>query len=162
MNPASSTNRPRSVTLTLWGVFLLGVWNFGRALALYQQRDLLQELAARPDPLFRLIVALVWGVVFIGLADMLRRKRPFTRRLIPLGILLYTLYELGQIAIFAPATLARQALPFDALLALGGVLFSGWALNRTAVSPYFSNAHVSDDHPGATLAQKQLTHPRQR
>ncbi len=169
MNLASSTNRPRSVTLTLWGVFLLGVWNFGRALALGQQRVLLQELGAHPDPTFRLIVALVWGIVFFGLGDMLRRKRPFTRRLIPLSIFLYALYEMGLIILFAAAAPARQSLLLDALLVLSGVLFSGWALNRTAVYAYFTSASdLVRSTPSPSLAQNRLTQsahpqpPRQR
>ncbi|MCZ7667936.1 MAG: hypothetical protein M5U34_12460 [Chloroflexi bacterium] len=43
----TTAQRPRSVTIILWGVFLFGVWNVGRALALYQQMDLLLELALR-------------------------------------------------------------------------------------------------------------------
>ncbi len=147
MNPAPSTKRPRSVTLTLWGVFLLGVWNLGRALALGQQRSLLQELASRPDPTFRLILALVWGVVFIGLAEALRRKRPFTRRLIPLAIAGYALYEISLILVFAVDALARQTLGLEALLAAGAVGLSYWALNRTAVADYFSNQVPASRRP---------------
>lgn len=138
MHPAPPINRPRSVTLTLWGVFLLGVWNLGRALALGLQRDLLRELASHPDPTFRLILALVWGVVFIGLAEALRRKRPFTRRLIPLMITGYALYEIGLILFFA-AGLAWQTLGLEILLAAGATGYSYWALNRTAVSNFFTN-----------------------
>ena len=137
MYPAQSSRRPRSVTLTLWGVFLLGVWNLARALALGQQRDLLQELAAKPDPTLRLVIALVWGAVFLGLVEALRRKRPFTRRLIPLTIMLYTLYEIGLILFFTTA--ARETLALDILTAVGLVAFTGWTLNRTAAAPYFHN-----------------------
>lgn len=136
MNPAQPANRPRSVTLTLWGVFLLGVWNLGRALALGQQRDLLKELAAQPDPVFRLMMALVWGVIFLGLAEALRRRRPFTRRLIPVLIGLHALYEIGLILFFT-TTIARETLILDIVLAGGGVAFTAWALLRTAVSHYF-------------------------
>ncbi|MBK8988093.1 MAG: hypothetical protein IPM39_18825 [Chloroflexi bacterium] len=108
-----------------------------RALALGQQRDLLQEFAAKPDPTLRLVIALVWGAFFLGLVEALRRKRPFTRRLIPLTIMLYTLYEIGLILFFTTA--ARQTLALDILTAVGLVAFTGWALNRTAVAPYFHN-----------------------
>ena len=137
MYPAQSSRRPRSVTLTLWGVFLLGVWNLARALALGQQRDLLQEFAAKPDPTLRLVIVLVWGAVFLGLVEALRRKRPFTRRLIPLTIMLYALYEIGLILFFTTA--ARQTLVLDILTVVGLVAFTGWALNRMAVAPYFHN-----------------------
>lgn len=135
MNPALPTTRPRSVTLTLWGVFLLGVWNFGRALALLQQRELLQELEARPDPVFRLGMALVWGVMFAGLAVALYRRRPFTRRLLPLMIAVYAFYEIGLILIFTVA--GPSTLVLETLLAAGAVGFCYWALNRPVVTQYF-------------------------
>jgi hypothetical protein len=137
MKPLAPTVRPRSVTLTLWGVFLLGIWNVGRALAISQQRALLQELAAQPDPLIRLLLALVWGVVFFGLGEALRCKRPFTRRFIPLAIALYAFYEFSLLIFFAPTTPAQTTLVFDGLLALLGITVTTWALNRTAVAPYF-------------------------
>jgi hypothetical protein len=137
MHPTQRNKRPRSVTLTLFGVFLLGVWNFARALALGQQRDLLQELAAKPDPMFRLVIALVWGAAFLGLAEALRRKRPFTRRLVPLLIAGYALYEVGLILVFTATS--GQTLILDGLTAVSAVIFTGWALNRTAVTDYFQN-----------------------
>jgi hypothetical protein len=131
MDPSSPTGRPRSVTLTLWGVFLLGIWNVGRALALFQQRELLQELAARPDPMVRLLVALMWGCAFFVLAEGLRRKRPFSRPLIPLAIALYALYEISLLAFIAPVRPPWPVLAFDSLLALLGVSFAWWALRKT-------------------------------
>lgn len=137
MNPPQSAGRPRSVTLTLWGVYLLGIWNVGRALALFQQRELLQDLVARPDPMFRLLMALAWGCAFFVLAEGLRKKRPFTRHLIPLSIALYALYEISLLAFIAPVHPPWTILAFDSLLALLGVGIATWALNRTAVAPYF-------------------------
>ncbi len=131
MDPSSPTGRPRSVTLTLWGVFLLGIWNVGRALALLQQRELLQELAARPDPMVRLLLALAWGCAFFVLAEGLRRKRPLTRPLIPLAIALYALYEISLLVFIAPVRPPWTILAFDSLLALLGVSFSWWALRKT-------------------------------
>ena len=108
----------------------------GRALALGQQRELLKELAAQPDPVFRLMMALVWGVIFLGLAEALRRRRPFTRRFIPVLLGLHALYEIGLILFFT-TTISRETLILDMLLAGGGVAFTAWALLRTAVSHYF-------------------------
>lgn len=87
--------------------------------------------------MFRLVIALVWGVVFLGLAEALRRKRPFTRRLVPLLIAGYALYEVGLILVFTAT--AGQTLILDGLTAVSAVAFTGWALNRTAVTNYFQN-----------------------
>jgi hypothetical protein len=133
------TSRPRSVTLALLGVFLLGVWNVGRALALSQQMDLLLEIAVRPDPRFRLTMALVWGFVFIGLWWLVRGKRPFTRKLLFSALILYAVYELGLTILFAQTTLARQAFWLNLCFYLLMIWFIIWGLNRTAANEYFSN-----------------------
>ena len=130
--------RPRSVTFTLWGVFLLGVWNFGRALALGQQMDLLLELTIQPDPRFRLTMALIWGFVFIGLWWMVWRKRPFIRKLLPLILILYAAYELSLTILFAQTPLARQAIWLNLSFYLFLILFTAWALNRTAANNYYT------------------------
>jgi hypothetical protein len=134
---SAKTTRPRSVTLTLVGVFLLGVWNFGQALALSQQMGLLLELTVQPDPRFRLTMALIWGFVFIGLWWMVKRKRPFTRKLLPLILVLYAAYELSLTTLFAQTPLAQQAIWLNLSFYLLLILFSTWALNRTAANNYF-------------------------
>ena len=134
-----TTVRPRSVTLTLFGVFLLGVLNFCRVLALSRQMGLLLEKAVQPDPRFRFIMALVWGCVFMGLWWLIRKKRPFTRKLLPLVLILYAVYELGLMAIFAQTDLARQARWFDLGFYLILIVFTIWALNRAAADDYFTN-----------------------
>ena len=131
--------RPRSVTFTLWGVFLLGVWNFGRALALSQQMDLFLELAIQPDPRFRLTMALIWGFVFSGLGWIVWRKRPFIRKLLPLILILYAVYELSLTILFAQTPLARQAIWLNLSFYLFLILFTAWALNRTAANNYYTN-----------------------
>ncbi len=133
------TIRPRSVTFTLWGVFLLGVWNFGRALALNQQMGLLLELTIQPDPRFRLIIALVWGFVFMGLWWLVRKKRPFTRKLLPLILILYAVYELSLTTLFAQTALAQQAIWLNLSFYLLLTLFITWALNRTEANNYFTS-----------------------
>lgn len=135
----TTAQRPRSVTIILWGVFLFGVWNVGRALALYQQMDLLLELALRPDPRLRLIMALVWGLAFFSLWWLLRQKRPFSRTLIPIILSLYSLYELGLSAFFGQSRLSPQTIWLNAAFYLLLVGWTTWALNRkTAVCHYFN------------------------
>lgn len=144
MDDVSQTStRPRSVTLALIWVFLLGVWNFGRVLALYQQMDLLLKLTVQPDPRFRLAMALVWGFVFMGLWWLVRKKRPFTRKLLPLILILYAVYELGLTILFAQTSLAQQAVWLNLSFYLFITLFISWALNKTSSNDYFtSNAET--------------------
>ncbi len=136
---ASTDVRPRSVTLALLGVFLLGVWNFGRVLALGQQMDLLLELAVQPDPRFRFIMALIWGFVFLGLWWLVRQKRPFTRKLTPVILILYAVYELSLTILFAQTPLARQSIWLNLSIYLLLILFVAWALNRTSSDNYFTH-----------------------
>ncbi|PIE80694.1 MAG: hypothetical protein CSA11_07165 [Chloroflexi bacterium] len=133
----STDVRPRSATLVLWGVFLLGAWNFGRVLAFGQQMDLLLELAVQPDSRFRFMLALIWGFVFLGLWWLIRQKRPFTRKLTPLILILYAVYELSLTILFAQTPLARQAIWLNLSIYLFLILFVTWALNRTAVDHYY-------------------------
>ena len=135
----STIVRPRSVTLALLGVFLLGVWNFGRALAVSQQMDLLLEISVQPDPRFRFIIALIWGFVFIGLWWLVREKRPFTRKLLPFILVLYAVYELSLTILFAQTALAQQAIWLNLSFYLLLTGFITWALNRTAANNYFTN-----------------------
>ena len=145
--PQTST-RPRSVTLALIWVFLLGVWNFGRVLALYQQMDLLLKLTIQPDPRFRLAMALIWGFVFMGLGWLVYKKRPFTRKLLPLILILYAGYELGLTILFAQTSLAQQAVWLNLSFYLFITLFISWALNRTSANDYFtSNTETVQKQP---------------
>lgn len=129
--------RPRSVTITLWGVFLLGAWNAARAVTLARKSDLLLELDLVPDPRIRMAAALIWAVLFIVLAVMLRQKRKFVRRATPLSLILYTLMELALLFFFVQAPAAKRSWLPNALFYAGAVLFTYWALNRSASDSYF-------------------------
>ncbi|MBE2225211.1 MAG: hypothetical protein IAF02_26985 [Anaerolineae bacterium] len=104
-----------------------------------QQMDLLRELTIQPDPRFRFIMALIWGFVFIGFWWFVRRKRPFARKLLPLSLILYTVYELSLTILFAQTFLAKQAIWLNLGFYLLLTLFITWALNRTAANNYFTN-----------------------
>lgn len=101
--------------------------------------DLLLELPIQPDPRFRFIMALIWGFVFIGMWWMVRRKRPFTRKLLPFILILYAVYELSLTILFAQTPLAKQATWLNLSFYLGLTLLITWALNRTAANNYFTN-----------------------
>jgi hypothetical protein len=129
--------RPLAVTITLWGVFLLGVWNMGRVVAIIQQSNVLSELNNKIDPRIRLVAALLWALWLGGMVIALRQRRPFTRRAIPITLLLYAVYELSLTITFAQNQPAQSSWRLNGLFYLVVIIFSTWALNRTAVTPYF-------------------------
>lgn len=133
----ASQTRPRSVTLTFWGVFLLGGWNCGRLLTIGLKYRLLTTFATMPAPLFRLVMALVWMLLLWAVVLALWQRRPFTRRAIPAILIVYAIYELGLLLIFAQAGPARSGWLVNTLFYLFIIVFSYWALNRTAVAAYF-------------------------
>lgn len=136
-SPSRLPPRPRLVTVTLWLVAFLSLLNGWRALGLGRQRDLLQELGAAVEPLWLLLIALVWAILFAGATLALWQCRPFTRRAIPALILAYTLYHLAHVALWVRSDVARQGWPAVVLLYLLAFLFTTWALNRPASRPYF-------------------------
>ena len=131
------STRPRSVTLTLWGVFLLGGWNCGRLLATGLNYRFLTAFSTTPAPLFRLIMALIWLVLLWGAAIALWQRRPFTRHTIPALLTIYMAYELSVLLIFTQSEPARSGWLFNLSFYLGLIGLSYWALNRTAVASYF-------------------------
>lgn len=133
----ASQTRPRSVTLTFWGVFLLGGWNCGRLLVLGLNYRLLATFPTIPTPFFRLMMALVWMLLFWAAALVLWQRRPFIRRAIPSMLFIYAVYELSLLLIFAQAGPARSSWRVNALFYVVIIVFSYWALNRTAVTAYF-------------------------
>ena len=78
MSGFSAPKRPRSVTITFWSVIFLGTWNLGRAIAIGQQLNLQDVLNLQPDPRLRLTAAIIFTLLFFGLAWQLWRKRPLT------------------------------------------------------------------------------------
>ncbi|MDX1664677.1 MAG: hypothetical protein R3272_12865 [Candidatus Promineifilaceae bacterium] len=131
------SDRPRSVTITLVAVFLLGVWNVWRALVLFRSGDLLLALGVSLDPRARLMMALVWALVFIAVALGLLWRRALARWLLPLSLLLYALYNMAVLALFARSPGARAGWPFDLLLYGLALAWTGWALHRPAVTDYW-------------------------
>lgn len=145
MPKVTPRDRPFSVTITLWGVIAFGVWNLGRGVAIWQSRALPQALDVQPDPLFRLVQAVVWAVGFGGLAAALWRQRPFTRRLIPILFIVYALVELAHFVWLMPSPLNRQAWQLPASIYSTAVLFSSWALNNKAAQTYFHKGEARDE-----------------
>lgn len=132
-----SKKRPFSVTLALWGVFLLGVWHVGRVITLLNQHALLVSLDIQPNPTVRIILALVWVGLFWGLLIALWQKRPLTRFAIPTTILIYTAYQLIFLLRFTQTTTIQQNLLLHNLFYISLIAFFFWALNRPVAQTYF-------------------------
>lgn len=144
----AKTKRPRSVTITLLGVILLGTWSAARAVAIASQVELLLELETRPDPRLLMIIASVWAVLFCGAAVALVSRRHVTRWLIPLLIILYALYELSLEGLFESTTISIQGWLLRILLYDGIIIFVAWSLNRKEAKAYFAGARptaLADD-----------------
>ena len=109
----------------------------GRVVAIVQQSNVLIELNNKIDPRIRLLIALIWALWFGGVTVALRQRRPFTRRAIPITLLLYAVSELSLTIVFARNQPARSSWILNGLFYLILIVFSYWALNRTAVTAYF-------------------------
>ena len=130
--------RPRTVTITLLGVILIGIWSAAQALAMARQIDLYLTLGVKPDPRLLLVFSAAWAVLFLGSAIALFRRISFARWLIPLLIFLYALYELLLQGMFVQAPITLQNWLFRFLLFDVTVLFALWSLNRSAARSYFA------------------------
>ena len=130
-------NRPRRVTITALGVFLLGVWNGWRAVTLAQQNELLLGLALRPDPRVRLALALMWAVFFCTLAIGIVRRQRWTRPAGFVSILLYALYNLILLVGFVQSAVVRQAWPAWLLLYVAALLFVAWSFYGPGSGTYW-------------------------
>ncbi len=132
------SNRPRSVTYTVYGVFILGIVNVWRAVVLGQQMALLWHYNPSLNPLVRLIVSLIIAVVSVWLAAALWHKKPFTRQATPLLLLACALYRMVLLALWVQSPVARQGWLGEMVLYAAAILFTTWALNRRASQAYFS------------------------
>ena len=133
-----SPNRPRSVTIVAAGVLLLGLVNIYRAAILYRQIDLQLEFGVTLDPRIRMIAAAFWAIVFLVMAALIWSRQPTTKILVPVLLLIYAIYRLGLVAIFAQSTYIRNIQVIYAVLYGIAISISIWALNRPKGKSYFA------------------------
>lgn len=126
MNMPPVSKRPLSTRVVQWGVLSLALWNFGRAVALWQQSRRLTDLSLTPDPRLRLAFALGWVALFFAAYIAMRGRKSWSRLLIPFLLVLYGVYELGMIMVYTPTPPAF--LPILIYIAFIG--FAVWALWR--------------------------------
>lgn len=130
--------RPKSVTFTVYLVFLLGVINGWRVVALWQQTTLLRGYEPSLDPRGRLVVSLMIAVVSVWFAAALWRKKPFTRHAIPLLWSGCALYRMVLLGVWVQSPVARQGWAGEMVVYAAAILYTTWALNRRPSQPYFS------------------------
>lgn len=130
-------NRPRSVTMMIWGIFLLALANGWRAIGLGQQRNLLLALDSSLNPWVGLGLALIWSILFIVAAVALWRRRIWTRIAVPVLLMTHGIYQVVLVTLFSRSAASRNAWTIIGLLFMLAVLFSVWALYRPSVRWYF-------------------------
>ena len=135
-------NRPLSVTLVILGVLLFGLTNGWRALGLVRQSSLLLELGANPDPRACAAVALVWAMVFIGLAIAAWRGSSYVRLAVPLAILAYGSVQSVLPGLCAQAAKSTSRWPVTVIIYAMAVLLSALILNFGAGRAYFGDRRV--------------------
>lgn len=136
--------RPRTITLVLLVLILLGIIQAGKVVALTQQSALLLDLQVKPDPRLLMLTAAVWMVLFWSSAFALWRKTALTRWLIPLLLAAYALYELAILGIFVRIPISMDRWIQNSICAAALVLFALWALNRSAAKTYYLEDGLSD------------------
>ncbi len=149
--PLSLSDRPRSVTFLLWGVFLLGIWNVLRAYVLSEQSALLRAAGVQPDPAWRIGFSLLWAALFILLGVALWTRRSAARPGLMICATLYGVYNLLLTALVAQSSPTRQSWP--ATLAMSVVLLAcfAWALYRPANRRYWQAGGADLDQPQEDL-----------
>ena len=125
------------MTIVLWGLILLGLWEGGKVVALARQLRLLLELEINPDPRLRLLMAGVWMVLLLGTAVALRARKPFVRWLVPGVLLVYGVYQFALVAVAVHVSGGTANWLLDVLLAIAVLLFCTWALNRETATSYY-------------------------
>ena len=129
--------RPRSVTLVAWGVFLLGIINGWRAVTIFRQRRLLLDLDVTLDPAVVAVAAAVWSLLFIAAAVIIYRRHPASRWLTPLLLAAYALFGFALTAIWGEAPESGGGLRLTTFFSIAIIIFVIWVLNRKAAREYF-------------------------
>jgi len=129
--------RPRSVTLVAWGVFLLGMINGWRSVTIFRQRWLLLDLGVTLDPAVLAIAAAVWGLLFVAAAAIIYRHHPASRWLTPVLLFTNTLFGIALTTIWAEAPESGGGLRLTTFFSMAILIFVIWVLNRKAARDYF-------------------------
>ena len=129
--------RPWSVTLVAWGVFLLGMINGWRAVTIFRQRRLLLELGVTLDPAVTAAAAAVWSLLFVAAAVTIYRRQPASRWLTPVLLAANALFGIALTSIWRATPDSSGGLTLTTLFSIAIFIFVIWVLNRRAARDYF-------------------------
>lgn len=143
----SAPRRPLSLLITIVAIFLLAIWNLWRAAIILRQRPLIEEIGPTLPPEIRLVMAIVWSILFVVLAVALWRRKPTMRIFLPLSVLIYGGYHLFM-TIFMPAPAARETWPLQVIALVAAVVWTGWVGKRMSTAVR-TPQRVTDEHDNA-------------
>ena len=132
MSGPPSLRRPLVMRIVRWGVAVLGLWNLGRAVTLWTQKEWLESLSPSPPSEYRFAIASVWAAAFLISAAGFWRWS-WLRRLIPILVALYGVYEMSLLIVYAQVTPG----PLTIILYLSFICFTEWVLWRHSSIPSY-------------------------
>jgi hypothetical protein len=135
--PKLAKKRPRSVTFLAVGVFIFGLAQWWQAWQVYVGLPLVVDLPTAVSPVFRLNMALFWGMVgMVGATAVWRGWFP-TPWLLPLTATLFLLYHL-TLLYQATSLMAQRGWSGNLLLGISLILALTLILNRPPARHFFS------------------------
>lgn len=129
--------RPWRVTFLALGVLTLGLLNLWRAVGLAGQVELLTSLGVQLDPRLRLLMALMWALLFGVLAVALWRGWVRGPAALPWALILYALYRLLLLAFYIVSPAAQARWPGVLLAHAAGLALALWATHSAPGRVYF-------------------------
>lgn len=126
------------LSLVLIGLGLANVWRF---FGFNAERGLLTDYGATISPVFLMILAALWAIIFVGLSILVFRGRDFGRTATPIALAIYALIYLVLPTPTVPTLYWHIALILFSLFAL----FTG----RSTVSE-IGAIDILDDQLGET------------
>ena len=139
MSQGKAPKRKWDVTIVLVGVFLLGIANLWLLRGLSRQAELLIERGVLLSPQVQMVFAAVWAAVFLLATFLLWFRSPVSRRLIPVSVALFAIYNGILLFGFIQSPVTRSGFGLDLILYLSAVAFAWWSLHRPPNRSYFKS-----------------------
>jgi len=124
---------PFRVTLLLWLVLILTVWNVIRLWTSLSWREVLVEYAARPDPVLAGLVAAIWVMIGSLIIWGIWQNKPWTVKLLLGAAVTYSAWYWIERLIWQSA---RPNWPFAVILNLMVLIFTIFAAKPLSREAY--------------------------